>query len=584
MSAIPAAFSEPGLAPSVWKLLRLRLVILVNGFRRAKSRAKIGYIFAATGLLAFAAFILFISVSLLNFLRSPQLANYLGNTAPFLESFPTMIISISAVGILVTSFGVLLQALYLSGDMDFLMSAPIPIRAVFISKLVQAVLPNFGFLCVLALPILFGLGISSGYNILYYPLVVVVLATISLAAASLASLLVMAVARYFPARRVAEVLGFIIGAFFLIFSQSARFMKFNVNDQQVTSMLNMTGRFNRPWSPLAWSGQGLVDLGKGVWLPAVGLLAASLTLTGLIFYAAMATSERLYYNGWSSLQNNRRKPKAKPGAQARQAARINGQSPWAGLIPAPVRAILVKDLLVYRRDLRHISQLITPLILGVVYAISLLRSGGSDLGGQGNAPGWFMGTVNSLVIYADILLALFLGWMLVANLAGLGFSQEGKNYWILKAAPIKARQLLAAKFLVGYLPSMLLCNLYLLVLQILKGSSLWSMVVSMLVVSMMLAGLNGIYLSFGTRGAKFDWENPNQMNRAVGCLGTIAGLLFLPLCFFLFIGPTFLAGLLGLPPVVGQLAGLLLGGVASAAAMLIPLGLVEKRVATLAEA
>jgi len=131
---------------------------------------------------------------------------------------------------------------------------------------------------------------------------------------------------------------------------------------------------------------------------------------------------------------------------------------------------------------------------------------------------------------------------------------------------------------------MLICNLYVLVLQILKGASPWSMIVSMLAVSMILAGLSGIYLYFGTRGAKFDWENPSQMNRAVGCLGSIVCMLFLPLGFFLFIGPTFLAGLLGLPAVAGQLAGLLLGGVASAAAMLIPIGLVEKRVATLAEA
>jgi ABC-2 type transport system permease protein len=584
MSVIPTAFPEPGLGSSVWKLLRLRLVIMVNGFRRAKTRAKIGYIIAGIAILGLVALSLFISISLLGFLRSPQLARYLPNTASFLESFPTMIVSAAAIGILVTSFGVLLQALYLSGDMDFLMSAPIPLRAVFVSKLVQAVLPNFGFLCLLTLPILFGLGISSSYNILYYPLVVIVLAMISLAAASLASLLVMVVARFFPARRVAEVLGFIIGAFFMIFSQSARFMKFNVNDQQVTSMLNITGRFNQPWSPLAWSGQGLVDLGKGEWLPAIGLLAASLLTTGVIFFAALVTSERLYYTGWSSLQNNRRKAKAKSGAQARQVAQPKAQSRLAGLIPAPVRAILVKDLLVYRRDLRHISQLITPLILGVVYAISLLRSGGSEVSGQGNAPAWFMEAANSVVIYLDIALALFLGWMLVANLAGLGFSQEGKNYWILKTAPIKSRQLLAAKFLVGYIPSMLLCNVYLLILQILKGSSLWSMVVSMLAVSMMLAGLNGIYLYFGTRGAKFDWENPAHMNRAVGCLGSLVGFLFLPVCFLLFISPTFLARLLDLPLAAGQLVGLLLGGAASAAALFIPLGMVEKYVPTLAEA
>ena len=267
MTAGSMTFHEPGLWASVWRLLRLRLVILVNGFRRAKTGRKIGYILAAMGILFLLGFILFLSVSFLTLLHSPDLSRYIGDTTPFLESIPTMLMSVAAMGILFTSFGVLLQALYLAGDMDFLMSAPLPIRAVFISKLVQAVLPNFGIMCLFTLPILFGLGISGHYHFLYYPIVVLMLVLISLAAAALASLMVMVAARFFPARRLAEVLGFIVGTFFFIFSQSARFVNFDVNEQQMTSMLKMTGRFNQPWSPLAWSGQGMVALGKSDWVP-----------------------------------------------------------------------------------------------------------------------------------------------------------------------------------------------------------------------------------------------------------------------------------------------------------------------------
>ena len=602
MNTTVAAFPDPGIATSVTKLLRLRLAILINGFRRAKLRARIGYLAAGIGLLVFAGFILFLSITLLNFMHSPQLAHYIGNTAPFLESIPAVILSISAIGILITSFGVLLQALYLSNDMDFLMSAPIPIRAIFVAKLVQAVLPNFGFLCLLTLPVLFGLGISSGYNFLYYPFVVILLATIALAAASLASLFVLVVAHFFPPRRVAEVLGFVVGITVFIFSQSARFMNFsnaNTNDQQIAGFLNLTGRFNQPWSPLAWSGRGLVDLGKSEWLPALGLLAASLILTSVIFYAALATSERLYYSGWSSLQGSRRKSKPKTTAKTAGQIAVSTTVPaaipasatsapkapslLAGLIPTPVRAILVKDLLVYRRDLRNLSQLLTPLILGIVYAISLLRSGGQISPGRGEAPAAFMQAANSLLVYGDIALALFLGWMLVNNLAGRAFSMEGKNYWILKAAPLNTRQLLTAKFLVGYIPSVVVCSAYVLVLEILKRASPWSIVISLVGICLMVAGLTGIYLAFGTSGAKFDWENPAQMNRAVGCLGTLVGMLYLPVCFILFVAPTFLAQLLQLPAALGQLTGLLLGGVVSALAVIIPLGMVEKRVAMLSE-
>ena len=583
MNSVSPMFHEPGLWVSVWRLLRLRLAIMVNGFRRAKISMKIGYIAATLGFMALLGFILFISISLLMLLRSPQLPSEFGDITPLLASFPTILVTVSAIGILLTSFSVLLQALYLSGDMDFLMSVPIPIRAVFISKLIQALLPNFGMMALFTLPILYGLGVSGGYNFLYYPFVIIVLVMISFAAAGLASLLVMVAARYFPARRLAELLGFIVGTGFFIFSQTTRFAKFEGGDQQIAGLLKMTTRFNQPWSPLAWAGQGLTYLGNRNWLPAAGLLFISLALAGGVFYAALVTSERLYYTGWSSLQNTSRKQKAKTIRPAKRIVRRQAQNLLTGLIPAPILAILLKDLLVYRRDLRNISRLLTPLILGVVYAISLIQSGGQGFAGRSEAPSWFMEAINAVLIYGDVALALFLGWMLAANLAGSGFSQEGKNFWILKAAPISARQLLTAKFLVSYIPTILVCSIYVLVLQMLKGGTLISVVISLLAVAFALAGVTGIYLAFGTVGAKFDWENPAQINRAVGCLGSIAGMLFMPVCFILFIAPPLLAGLLGLPVISGQLVGLLLGGAACAAAVVIPLGIVEKRVATLNE-
>jgi ABC-2 type transport system permease protein len=585
MSALDSAFTPPGLWISVWKLLRLRLVIFVNNFRRSKLRSKIGLVVAVLGFLVLLGFILFLSITLLSFLRSAQFQSLVGDAAPLLDAIPTLLISASGLGILLTSFGVLLQALYLSGDMDFLMSAPVPIRAVFIAKLVQAILPNFAIMALFSLPILIGLGVSGGYNVLYYPLVVVELVLISLAGASLASLLVMAAARIFPARRIAEVLGFVVGTFFFAFSQSSRFAHYDYSDQQIASFLRAASRFNQPWSPFAWAGNGLVALGKGEWLPAVGLLVLSLVLSAAVFTVALVTAERLYYTGWSSLQNNRRKKKAArtlPSTAEGSPAALSRPARLARLVPTPLRAILVKDLLLYRRDLRNLSQLITPLILSVVYAIGLLRTPQEAFGGQGDAPQWVMSALSNVLLYADVGLALFLGWMLVNNLAGSGFSMEGKNYWLLKAAPLNTRTLIAGKFLVAYLPSLALCLVYVIILKIIKGSGLLAILNSAVAIAFTQAGLVGIYLAFGIARARFDWDNPAQKNRA-GCTGMLAGFGYLVICLCLFILPPLGAGLLRLPPILGQAVGLLLGSAAGIAGAVIPLAMVEQRVATLAE-
>jgi ABC-2 type transport system permease protein len=309
-----------------------------------------------------------------------------------------------------------------------------------------------------------------------------------------------------------------------------------------------------------------------------------------VFYAALLAAERMYYTGWSSLQSNqggRKKKSAVNGvktAGAGVATAAVRPNPLGRLIPAPVRAIVVKDWLLYRRDLRNVSRLITPLILGVVYAVSMVQSGGQFPEGRGEAPEWIMQTLESLYVYADVALALFLGWMLAMNLSGLGFSMEGKRFWMLKIAPLSSRTLLAAKFLVGYIPCLIVCTIYVLVLQILKGPNLWNIIVSVLAVGAMMAGLNGIYLAFGVNGARFDWDNPNEIGRTFGCLGSIVGMVYTPLCFILFAAPAIAASFLEIPVWIGQLVGLILGGGAGLAAVFIPLRLVEKRVATLMDA
>jgi len=167
--------------PAVWKLIRLRLQISLNGFKHARIIRKILVIVAGFGLLAFAGMILFLSWLLLDFLRSPQLTQYVGmDVTPFLQAMPVFIFTALFLGILLSSFGVLLQALYLSGDMDFLLSSPVPIRAVFVTKLLQAVLPNFGLITLFGLPVLYGLGLAGHYNLLYYPLVLLTMIALAL--------------------------------------------------------------------------------------------------------------------------------------------------------------------------------------------------------------------------------------------------------------------------------------------------------------------------------------------------------------------------------------------------------------------
>src|SRR5689334_16695531 len=142
-SSVPMHSPNAQVLPAVWKLVRMRLRLAYNGFRHAKPRGKIAAIILYSLLLGFGYFIFWLSQLSLSFVRSPEMARYSGlDLTEILASLPALVLSSLFIGTLLTSFGVLLQAMYLSGDMDFLLSTPLPIRAVFIAKLLQAVLPN----------------------------------------------------------------------------------------------------------------------------------------------------------------------------------------------------------------------------------------------------------------------------------------------------------------------------------------------------------------------------------------------------------------------------------------------------------
>jgi ABC-2 type transport system permease protein len=587
----------PRFFPSIWKLIRLRLILNWNAFKHAKIGRKIGTIVLVILALAFAGFIFFLSWLLLGFLHSSKLTQYVGfDVAPFLQSVPVLIFAALFLGILFSSFGVLLQALYLSGDMDFLLTSPVPIRAVFVTKLLQAVLPNFGLIALFGLPVLFGLGISGHYNILYYPSVLLTMAALTLAAAGISALLVMLVARIFPPRRVAEVLGFLTATLSILCGQSGNFFNtvgrnVKISGTQVNGAFALLMRLNTPWSPLNWAGRGLVDLGEGRWLSGLLLVAVTLGLSTVAFLFALATAERWYYTGWAGMQVVARKKKsvrptrthsesAAPVAMAESAV----ASRIGRLLPAPVTAIIRKDFLVLRRDMRNLSQLVTPLIFGVLYTFMFLRPGGSMFPDQPDMPRTLVNLSHFISTYGNIGMSLFVGWMLLVRLSGMAFSAEGKNYWILKSSPVQARYLLTAKYLVAYLPTLALGAVFMVAVSIMQKASLVVFLYGLLASAMCLAGMNGILLAFGVAGANFNWTDPRRMNAgAIGCLGQFLTSLFLPTSFSFFVGPVILVSVLNWPQIYGYLAGAIVGVAVSLVCAILPPRLVRKRVEHLAE-
>ena len=119
---------------SILKLLRLRVRLAWNTFKHRSLGQKIGLGIAGLGLLAFAAFLVFISWGILQFFTNPRILREIeqaGITTDFGDLLVQLPILFSLGAFIVglfANFGVLLQGLYLSGDMEFLLTAPLPAR------------------------------------------------------------------------------------------------------------------------------------------------------------------------------------------------------------------------------------------------------------------------------------------------------------------------------------------------------------------------------------------------------------------------------------------------------------------------
>ncbi|RPI88070.1 MAG: hypothetical protein EHM41_02625 [Chloroflexi bacterium] len=575
LTAFPSVLKhEFSLWHHVLKLLRLRWTLFYSGFKRASKRRKIFTVAGLIFVIAIFAGIFIGSMLLMNLIRSPALAEIAPDLDGFVEAIPVLVFAGSFLAILLTSFGLLLQALYLSGDMDFLLSAPIPIRAVFISKLIQAILPNFTLIALSGIPLLYGIGASGGYNILYYLFVPVVLAFIAMAAAGISSILVMGIVHLVPARRVAEVLAFLGATISILCSQinalSRGFDVEQVTPEMLADNSNVILSLANSWSPISWAGRGLVELGNGNWLPAILFTSLTIGLAGLAFYFSLTTAEKLYYSGWASVQLGTRRKKTSKHETLEKNQRLRL---FEKILPAPVRAIVVKDILVTRRDLRNMSQVVTPMIFGLIYAVMMLRGGDDAPLGRGEAPPFVLEVIKSAWIYGSVGISLFVGWSLNSRLALLGFSLEGKSYWLLKTSPVSAGKLLLSKFLIAYVPTILMGMLFLLGITLVRKAPYSIVLYALPAIALILAGLTGINLAFGVKGANLDWENAQKIStrKGSGCLSAIVTVIYLGFSLVLFFAPPLVLSFFQLSELMGQLIGMILGGIFSLAAAILPI-------------
>ncbi|HEU5012130.1 MAG TPA: hypothetical protein VFT66_06275, partial [Roseiflexaceae bacterium] len=438
---------------------------------------------------------------------------------PFLEALPSIVLFGALVLLILTSFGNLLASLYLSGDMDMLLVAPVPMRSVFVVKFFSGLVIPYIVLFVLLGPALLGFGQGLGYGWAYYLMVVVVLALFPLLPVGVGALLVMAVVRVIPARRAREIVGLIsglIGAAWWILSQFSR----EIAPRMATvNTLDNLRRLNVPVLPSAWAGHALLAAGQGEWLTLLVYGGLYVVLSIGVFMGCVLLTERLYYAGWSNMAVQGGRVRRRTTNDKRQTLASGAPQSFVHrlssiVLPPQSAAIFAKDLRLFPRDLRNVQQLIFPIVLAIVWTYQLIRSSAAA-GGQAQ----FQQVWGS---FASVGISFFICLSLSNVMAGTGISREGRSFWLLKIAPVSAWQILIGKLALAYLPFLVVGTVFVAGLSLLQGNSATDFVRSLLLVWLVGLGTTSITLGMGAAFPKFNWENPNQQSTVrAGCLAPV---------------------------------------------------------------
>lgn len=314
--------------------------------------------------------------------------------------------------------GDVMHQLYLASDLELLMVAPVPYRAIFVVKLLQCsratLVPALG-----SGAFLFALGLARDAAASHYVLTALLLLAAMTLATAAVMILVILLARLLPAQKTRSWMpvAVALATFALMLGQ-----------QPATQWF-----LGQP-ALIAFLTEALLDPHQ--LLLAVAGLGGLALVTSLAAYQVFDTS---FHEGWNRFREvpTRRDPLSvgarRPGAVSRLVQPL----------PMPLRCFLVKEWLELRRSPRGLIGLAQPLVL-VVTVLALFLGAGRGAETLRPILFWFM-----VVLLIMFLITLPTGAPLMA------IAEEGRRISLLRSAPISMSDVLKGKFWATWVPMML---------------------------------------------------------------------------------------------------------------------------------
>ncbi|MBI4829742.1 MAG: hypothetical protein HY804_13225 [Nitrospinae bacterium] len=266
-----------------------------------------------------------------------------------------------------------ISTMFLSRDLDLLVSSPIPTRQLFLSRYVGTLINSSWMAALFMIPALCAFGEVAYAPYGYYALMLALLPPFLLIPACAGTLVTMLLMRYFPARRAHQILSF-VGMIFIAglvmvirFMEPEKYLGRKVSDEAIIGFVESLKAPDYPWLPSSMTARALqlasVDDFAGAFWPAAVLWF--IAVAALAFVVAVAGG--VYYRGWSAAYGSERT------MMSRRRGGLFYRLLGALLSRAghDTRALAMKDMKIFWRDTGQWSQLFMLGALVVVYLFNI---------------------------------------------------------------------------------------------------------------------------------------------------------------------------------------------------------------------
>jgi ABC-2 type transport system permease protein len=467
---------------------------------------------------------------------------------------------------------------YVSEDLSLLASSPVPLPALYGSRLILTLFQSSWMVLIFSLPIYLAFAVTCPAPFWFLLAVALILLPLLAIPAGLGTMITSVLMSVFPARRVRELL-ILIGALFvallvlLIRTQQPERL---LNPSSIYDISEFFSAFQAPASsflPSTWATQVLAAARQGDSFPWFVLFLLWSTAAAVIVLGCWQ-ARALYRLGYSR-------------AQEALPARFTA-TPLVDrileLATRPLelrfRTLLLKDLKSFLRDTTQWSQLLLLLALVVIYLynFSVLPSN------------FFFETflLENLFSFLNLGLAGFVLSAVAVRFVFTSVSMEGQAFWIIRSSPLSLRRFLWSKFWTALPPLLILSQILTLASNHFLGASRFMTVMASLSILFVCFGIVGMGVGMGAMFPRFRFENITQIaGSSGGLLYMIVTTTFIALVLSLEALPAYFylsAQHRGEPldiPLVGALLSLVAVGVLNVAAVLLPIRWGQKRLAAL---